>query len=161
MDPKLDEKTIREIIENYRNHSSIIKIKEIVKEKPIFDFPEAITEDTNKIIKSLNSNKATDPDRMPLKIIKTAANVTDSHLAYIINKDLKENKFSENAKTALVRPIYKKDDEGKIKNYIPVSLLKIVLMKDSYMVVYPTSQIRYFPNLFQLIESLIVQIMFF
>ena len=123
MDPKLDEKTIREIIENYRNHSSIIKIKEIVKEKPIFDFPEAITEDTNKIIKSLNSNKATDPDRMPLKIIKTAANVTDSHLAYIINKDLKENKFSENAKTVLVGPIYKKDYWGKLMNYRPVSLL--------------------------------------
>ena len=60
---------------------------------------------------------------MPLKIIKTAANVTDSHLAYIINKDLKENKFSENAKTALVRPIYKKYDRGKINNYRPVSLL--------------------------------------
>ena len=34
--PKLAEKTIREIIENYRNHSSIIKIKEIIKDKPIF-----------------------------------------------------------------------------------------------------------------------------
>ena len=60
---------------------------------------------------------------MPLKIIKTAANVTNSHLAYIINKDLKENKCSENAKTALVRPIYKKYDRGKINNYRPVSLL--------------------------------------
>ena len=60
---------------------------------------------------------------MPLKIIKTAANVTDSHLAYIINKDLKENKFSENAKTALVRPIYKKYDRAKINSYRPVSLL--------------------------------------
>ena len=29
------------------------------------------------------------------------------------------------------------------------------------MIVCPTSQVRYFPNLFQLIESLIVQIMFF
>ena len=132
-----------------------------IKKKPIFDFPEATTEHANEIIKSLNPNKATGPDRIPLKIIKTAANIIDYHLAYIINKDLKENKFSENAKTALVRPIYKKDDKGKIKNYIPVSLLKIVLMKDSYMVVYPTSQIRYFPNLFQLIESLIVQIIFF
>ena len=129
--------------------------------KTIFDFPEVTTEDLNKIIKSLNPNKTVSSDRIPLKIIKTDANVIDSHLAYIINKDLKENKFSENAKTALVRPIYKKDDKGKIKNYIPVSLLKIVLMKDSYMVVYPTSQIRYFPNLFQLIESLIVQIIFF
>ena len=42
---------------------------------------------------------------------------------HIINKDLKENKLSEHAKTALVRPIYKKDDRGKIKSYRPVSLL--------------------------------------
>ena len=116
MDPKLDEKTIREIIESYRNHPSIIKIKKI-KEKPIFDFPEATTEDIiNIIIKPLNTNKATGPDPIPLKIIKTAANVIDSHLAYIINKDLKENEFSENAKTALVRPIYKKDGRDKEEN---------------------------------------------
>ena len=48
--PKLDEKTIREVVENYQNYHSIIKIKEIVKEKPIFDFPEVTTEDMNKII---------------------------------------------------------------------------------------------------------------
>ena len=59
LDPKLDQKTLREIIENYRNHRSIIKIKEIVKGKPIFDFPETIAEDINKTIKSLNPNKAT------------------------------------------------------------------------------------------------------
>ena len=113
MNPKLDEKTIREIIENYRNHPSIIKIKEIVKEKPIFDFPESTTEDINKIIKSLNPNKATGPDH-----IKAAANVIDCHLAHIINKDLKEN-----SKT-LVRPFCKKDDRGEIKNYRSVNLLK-------------------------------------
>ena len=77
----------------------------------------------NKIIKSLNPNKATGPDRIPLKIIKTAANVFDSHLAHIINKHLKENNLSENAKKTLVRPIYKKDDTGKIKNHRSVSLL--------------------------------------
>ena len=155
-DPKIDEKTIREIIENYRNHPSIIKTKEIVKEKPIFDFPEVTTEDINKIIKSLNPNKATVPDRI-------RPNVIDSHLAFIINKGLQENKFSENVKTALVRPIYKKDDKGKIKNYTPVSLLHgfSKILKDFDMIVYPTSQIRYFPYLFQLVESLIVQIMFF
>ena len=103
---------------------SIIKVKEIVKEKLIFDFPEATTEDINKIIKSLNPNKAVCPDDISLKIIKTAANVMNSHLMHIINKDLKENKFSENAKAVLVRPKYKKDDRGKIKNYRPVSLLK-------------------------------------
>ena len=124
LDQKTDDKTIREIIENYQNHPSIIKIKQSVKENnKVFNFPEASTEEINKIIKSLNPHKATGPDGIPLKIIKTAANVIDCHLAYIINKDLKENKFSENAKTAMVRPIYKKDDRDKIKNYRPVSLL--------------------------------------
>ena len=70
LNPKLDEKTIRGIIENYQNHPNTIKIKEIVKEKPIFNFPEATTEDINKVIKSLNPNKATGPDHIPLKIIK-------------------------------------------------------------------------------------------
>ena len=82
---------------------------------------------------------------------------------HIIIKDLKENKFSENAKTALVRPIYKKDDRGKIKNYRPVSLLngfsKIYerFLHDSLSNFTDTV----FPNLFQLIESLTVQITFF
>ena len=47
LNPKLDEKVIGEIIENYRNHLSIIKIKDIVKEKPFFNFPEATTEEQN------------------------------------------------------------------------------------------------------------------
>lgn len=37
-----------------------------------------------------------------MKIIKTARNVIDSHLINIINKDLDNNKFSENAKIAAV-----------------------------------------------------------
>ena len=49
---------------------SIIKVKEIVKEKLIFDCPEATTEDINKIIKSLNPNKAVCPDDISLKISK-------------------------------------------------------------------------------------------
>ena len=88
LDLKLDEKTIREIIKNYPNNSSIINIKEIVTEKSILDFPEATIEDINNIITSLNSNKAIFPDCIPLKIIKNNENVTDSHLACVINKDV-------------------------------------------------------------------------
>ena len=95
LDPKLDEKTIREIIENYGNQPSIIKRKEIVKEKPIFDFPEATTDDTNKIVESLNLNKATGTDRIPLNIIKTAANVIDFHSAYITNNDSRKIDFQK------------------------------------------------------------------
>ena len=82
-------------------------------------------------------------------------------MAHIINKDLKENKFSENAKTALVRPKYKKDDRGKIKDQSLFQKVFPKFMKDFYIIVYPTSEKRYFPNLFQLIKSLIVQMIFF
>ena len=39
--------------------------------------------------------KATGPDFIPLKFIKFASNVIDSHLYDIIIKDLNKNKYSE------------------------------------------------------------------
>ena len=65
-------------------------------------------------MKSLNPRKVTGLDGIPF--LKIARNVIDLHLTNIINRDIKENKFSENAKTALVRPTYKKNDRVKIQN---------------------------------------------
>ena len=47
----------------------------------------------------------------------------DSHLMNIINNDLSNNSFSNEAKVATVRPIYKKKSRDKIENYRPVSIL--------------------------------------
>ena len=41
----------------------------------------------------------------------------------IINNDLSNNSFSNEAKVATVRPIYKKKSHNKIENYRPVSIL--------------------------------------
>ena len=84
-----------------------------------------ITSDINKIIKSLNVSKAKRPDGISLKFVKMSASVIDCHLANIINNDISLNKYSKHAKTATVRPIFRKDDRTKIKNYRPVSLLNI------------------------------------
>ena len=46
-----------------------------------------------------------------------SANVIDSHLANIINNDITKNAFSEKAKVASVRPIFKKNEREKIGNY--------------------------------------------
>ena len=46
-----------------------------------------------------NPRKATGPDFIPLKVIKFASNVIDSHL-YNIIKDQEKNKYSEEPKTA-------------------------------------------------------------
>ena len=64
-----------------------------------------------------------------MEFIKVFANVFDSHLANIINKDIDLNCYSENAKIAknakTVRPIFQKDERTKVKNSRPVSLLNI------------------------------------
>ena len=65
------------------------------------------------------------PDGISAKFVKMSGDIIDCHIAVIINKDISNNKFSENAKTATVRPIFKKGVRTKIKNYRPVSLLNI------------------------------------
>ena len=101
--PNLDTKSVNEITKNYKNHPNIFKTKENIKVVAHFDFTQASRTDINLIRKSLNPKKTTSPDGIAIKVIKTAAHVTDSHLANLINKELKDNKFSENAKTSFVR----------------------------------------------------------
>ena len=80
----------------------------------------------NQIIKSLNPNIETGIDGIPLNVIKIAANILDSHLVNIMNKELAKHKFWEYSKTALVNLfIYKKGDRDKIKNYRSVSLWRL------------------------------------
>ena len=54
-----------------------------------------------------------------------SADIIDCHIANITNNDISNTTFFENAKTATVRPIFKKGDRTEIKNYKPVSLLNI------------------------------------
>ena len=105
-----DEETVNKISKHYENHPSVSKIRCNQDETLNFDFPTAKVEDISKISKSLNPRKATGPDRIPVKTLNIARKVIDSDLANIINRDIKENKFSEDAKTALVRPLDKKND---------------------------------------------------
>ena len=61
-------------------------------------------------------------DGISTKFVKVSANMIDFHIANIINKDISNNKFYENAKTATVRPIFRNRDKTEIKNYKPVNL---------------------------------------
>ena len=120
-----DEMAVKEIISVYSNHPSIRKIKNLCVPENKFDLPLASISDINKIIKSLNVNKAIGPDGISAKFVKISANVVDCHLANRINNDISLNKYFKHAKTATVRLIFKKDDRTKIKNYRPVYLLNI------------------------------------
>ena len=70
--------------------------------KKEFKVEEAKVEQINKILRNINSRKATRP-----LIVKMSANIIDSHLTNIINSDLKRNTFSDSAKVASIRPVFK------------------------------------------------------
>ena len=84
-----------------------------------FELPYPSAKDVNQIIKSLNINKEKGSDGISPKFVKILADIIDCHL------DISNNKFSENSKTATVRPTFKKGDRTEIKNYGPVSLLNL------------------------------------
>ena len=90
-----DKSTIETIIKTYGRH-------------PI---KAASVGQINKIIKGLNLKKATGPDKSPVKIVKLAISIIDSHLTNIINNDLSNNAVLDSAKLGSVRPIYKEMTE--------------------------------------------------
>ena len=91
-DPHHDKCTVLNIIQCYKNHPSIIKIKENFKNLAPFHFSKPTVEDISLIIKSFNPRKATGPDCIPLKVIKFASNVIDFHLCNFIIKDCFQEK---------------------------------------------------------------------
>ena len=112
----------KRIIEKYKNHPSIKAIQDTFPVKKEFKIEEAKVEQINKILRNINSRKATGPDKIPPKIVKMAANIINSHLTNIINSDLKRSAFSDSTK--VIRPIFKGNGERtEIKNYRPVSIL--------------------------------------
>ena len=90
-----------------------------------FSLTYATTQDVNKIINSLKTDKATGPDRNPAKFLELSDNVIDSHSTKIINKDIARSNYFENAKIVNFEPSFKKDKRTNIKNHRLFSLLNI------------------------------------
>ena len=118
-----DSITLKNLFKEYQNHPSIISINNQNLAKRYYEIGFASTNQINKTIKEGDSKKATVPDKIPPKIIKLSANVIDCHLTNIINSDIEKNSFSEDAKIASVRPIFKKNEREIVENYRPVSIL--------------------------------------
>ena len=75
------------------------------------------------IISSLNSNKSTGPNSIPLKILKLTQNEISQHLAHIFNLSFMTGVFPDSLKIAKVIPIHKKDSKLVVSNYRPISIL--------------------------------------
>ena len=80
-----------------------------------------------KVITNLDLAKASDPDCIPVVVLKNCEPEPSYILAELFNKCLKESCFPDCWKVSSVVPVFKNVQERSIaKNHRPVSLLSVV-----------------------------------
>ena len=112
------------IVNKFKNHLSIIKIKSnyIVQEK--FSFKPVSVKDIENIVKNIPKNK-TAGGEIPLDIIKQSV-FSYEMLKDCINYSILKGKFPDSLKLANITPVHKKDEPTDKENYRPVSVLPLL-----------------------------------
>ena len=96
---------LERIIEKYKNHPSIIKIKQNYSHQEKFVFQTISAEKVSKIIKELPTDKISSGE-IPLKILKNA-DFTFKKITDCINESIVNNTFPNCLKLATMTPLYK------------------------------------------------------
>ena len=91
-------------------------------EESLFITP-ADAHELNLMISSLNSDKSTDPNSLPTKILKLLKNEISSHIADIFNLFFSTGIFPSILNIVKVIPVHKKEPKLFWSNYRPISLL--------------------------------------
>ena len=121
--------SVRDIVNSYKNHPSIIKIKQIGNESSVsdserFSFKTVNESEIKDLLKNLDIKKASGIDTIPSKLVKLSADFLTLLLTKAINTSIAQNVFPENAKTASVIPLDKgKLEKNDMSNFRPVSVL--------------------------------------
>ena len=122
---RVENRTIRTILK-YRNHPSILTIRERRKAQINFCFKEVSIEEIQKEILNLNDKKASQNSDIPTKIIKENSDIFENVLCSFINDSIKSFTFPSCLKKADVTPIHKKGKKDKKENYRPVNILPVL-----------------------------------
>ena len=110
-------------INTYKNHPSILLIKQKLENVDNFSFKEVSISEIGKKLRELNPNKLTTSDIIPTKSLKQSSKNCSGTLQKLCNDALRDGHFPDKLKSADVRPVFKKDDPKKAKNYRPLSVL--------------------------------------
>ena len=78
-----------------------------------------------KLLKNLNLNKASGPDQISSRFLKTMSSSIAPVLTILFQASINQGKIPDDWKTAYVRPLFKKGDRAKASNYRPVSLTSV------------------------------------
>ena len=120
------EDPIDKVIEKFKDHPSILKIKERVEVLQQFEITKVSEEHILDLIAELDTKKATTFNNIPGKFLKEYSQTYYKTLTKLVNQSIEECTFPDKLKLADVFPIYKKDDRNTAKNYRPVSVLPYV-----------------------------------
>ena len=72
----------------FKNLPSITNIKNEFRPTAELNIKAVTVDQINKIIRSLDVNKATGPDEIPVKVVKMSTYIIDKHLTSTMNNDL-------------------------------------------------------------------------
>jgi hypothetical protein len=78
-----------------------------------------------KLLRNLNPSKASGPDHIPNKILKTCAESIAPPLTCIFNRSIVTGQLPPDWRSANISSIFKKGDRNRAENYRPVSLTSV------------------------------------
>ena len=118
---------IVKIIGKYKDHPSVLKIKEHVKIDQRFEFSNVTTEKIEIDISLLDSKKARVEHDIPTNLLVETRYIVSEHISKMYNHSKNDNIFDESLKMGTIVPVNKTTRKTtNKKDYRPVSLLPIV-----------------------------------
>ena len=104
-------------IQTFKDHPSILKIKQNIHVNEKFTFSMFNPADITMLIKNLNINN------IPDKIVVDTVDISAPIISKIYNDSILRNVFPGHLKIADITPAHKKDETTTKENYRPVSIL--------------------------------------
>ena len=100
--------SIGEKLANKIPSSNVNPVSYIQSTHTVFSFEEIGSCTVNCLLKTINANKATGPDKIPGRLLKIAADILSPSLTKIFNRSLSKGIYPTDWKMEKILPIYSK-----------------------------------------------------
>ena len=111
------------MIEKYKNHQSIVKIKEVNGDTIRFSFKNSSVKEIGMETSKLSTSKSCLINRISAKIIKSNVTFFSNLMHGNFSNSISQGMFPNNLKLAGITPAHKNEEHQEKGNYRPVSIL--------------------------------------
>jgi len=122
----LDIPSVKNCVERHMSHPSMTSIYSYANGVNEFKFSPMSVKDVEQVILKLNVCKATGPDSIPGKALKTVSAEISPILSKLFNECIKCKIYPDELKKADVSPVFKKLDLLCKNNYRPINVISII-----------------------------------